>query len=271
MDREITVILTLYKTPYNLLYSLRQYKKYKVIIFEQAPNKDSKKKIEKISNIKFDYYSSKKNIGLPKASNFLLSKVQTRYLLFTQADIKIDNKSIINLKKSFKVNKNVILSSPTYSKKRTKIKKSLLKNYIEKTRLNMACVLCDTKKLKKIGFFDEDFFLYWEDVFLMKKINFSKFKMIQVLDSYAVHSGSKSSIKDYKVNFIRNSNFKYGEFLFDFKTRKFRSLKMIRQIIQNILYSFINLLFFKKESLLKNLSNIYGIYKFIIFFLIRDK
>ena len=271
MDKDITVILTLYKTPYNLLYSLRQYKNYKVIIFEQASNKDSRKKIEKISNIKFDYYSSEKNIGLSKASNFLLSKVKTKYFLFTQADIKIDNKSITNLKKSFTFNKNTIFSGPTYSKKKDNKKALIIKRYVQKNRLNMACVLCDTRKLKKIGFFDEDFFLYWEDIFLMKKINLTKFKMVQVYNSYAVHSGSKSSIKNYKVNFIRASNFKFGEFLFDFKTRKFRSLKMIRQIIQNLLYLFINLLFFKKENFLNNLSNIYGIGKFIIFIIGKDK
>ena len=104
------------------------------------------------------------------------------------------------------------------------------------------------------------------------------FQNIRVIDSNAssdtfkdVLVGEKNIVGVDKPFSIRNSNFKYGEFLFDFKTRKFRSLKMIRQIIQNILYSFINLLFFKKESLLNNLSNIYGIYKFIIFFLIRHK
>ena len=36
-------------------------------------------------------------------------------------------------------------------------------------------MLCDVKKLKKIGFFDEDFFLYWEDIDLIERINNSKF------------------------------------------------------------------------------------------------
>ena len=31
-----------------------------------------------------------------------------------------------------------------------------------------ACFVIQ-KKLKQIGFFNEDFFLYWEDVFLMQK------------------------------------------------------------------------------------------------------
>ena len=92
-------------------------------------------------------------------------------------------------------------------------------------------------------------------------------KMIEVSNAYAVHFAGESSVKNYKVNFIRNLNFKYGEFLFDFKTKKFRNLKMIRQIIKNIIYLFLNLLFINKEKLLNNLSNILGIFKFILFYL----
>ena len=31
-------------------------------------------------------------------------------------------------------------------------------------------MVCDVDKLKKIGFFDEDYFLYWEDIDLIKKL-----------------------------------------------------------------------------------------------------
>ena len=37
-------------------------------------------------------------------------------------------------------------------------------------------MMCDVKKLKKIGFFDEDYFLYWEDIDLMKKLIVSNIK-----------------------------------------------------------------------------------------------
>ena len=31
-------------------------------------------------------------------------------------------------------------------------------------------MLCDLKKVKKLGFFDENFFLYWEDIDLMENL-----------------------------------------------------------------------------------------------------
>ena len=79
MDKEITVIVTLYKTPEDKLRSLQQYKNYKVLIFDQSTQINLKKKIQNYSKINCEYYFSKKNIGLPKASNFLLSKVKTKY------------------------------------------------------------------------------------------------------------------------------------------------------------------------------------------------
>ena len=266
MDKEITVIVTLYKTPEDKLRSLQQYKNYKVLIFDQSTQINLKKKIQNYSKINCEYYFSKKNIGLPKASNFLLSKVKTKYCLFTQPDIEINNRSIQNLKSPLKRRKDVIFAGPTFlHKKKENVK--MKKNYKIKKKLNAACMLCDTKKLKQIGFFNEDFFLYWEDVFLMRKINLSKFKMTQVLNSYAKHSPSQSSAKTDEINFIRNLNFKYGELLFDFKTKKFRILKMIRQIIQNIIYCIFNLILLRKKIFLINLSNIFGISKFILFYL----
>ena len=44
MKSDITVILTLYKTPHDKLKNLEQYKTFKTIIFEQEGGNNSKKK-----------------------------------------------------------------------------------------------------------------------------------------------------------------------------------------------------------------------------------
>ena len=45
MNKNITVIVTLYKTPLSKLNNLKNYRKYKLLIFEQQGNLSSKKKI----------------------------------------------------------------------------------------------------------------------------------------------------------------------------------------------------------------------------------
>ena len=114
MKKDITVIITLYKTPLKRLKDLNQYKNYKVIIFAQEANKHYQNIIKKNSLINFRYYFSKDNIGLPKATNYLISKVKTKYFLFTQADILINEKSIQYLKNSFKYKDDIIFTGPSF-------------------------------------------------------------------------------------------------------------------------------------------------------------
>jgi GT2 family glycosyltransferase len=186
--------------------------------------------------------------------------------LFTQADITIKEKSINSLKMILSKNDDVIFIGPNFKNIKSKnksIKYSFVKN------LNAACMLCDVRKLKKIGFFDEDFFLYWEDIFLMNKVNKSNYKMIFANSTRAFHSGGKSTENNLKVQFIRNSNFKYGELVYDYKLNKLRPLKIIRQFSQNIIFLVINIIVFKKEFFYKNLSIIKGIIKFIKFYFLK--
>ena len=115
----------------------------------------SGKKIKKKLKRNLKYYFSEKNIGLSKASNFLLEKVKSKYLLFTQPDIIINKKSIFSLEKVFKKDKKIIFVTPTISRIIKPVKK---RKIIFKKNIKAACMMCDLKKLKKIKFFDEDYF-----------------------------------------------------------------------------------------------------------------
>ena len=264
-NKNITVIITLYKTPIKKIHNLIQYKNFKNIWFNQESSNSYKKKLKQIVGFEFKYYSTKKNIGLSKASNFLLKKVNTKYCLFTQADITINEKSINKLAKILSKNNETIIIAPNH---KTKIKNTSQEyQYVKK--LDLACILFDVKKLKKIGFFDEDFFLYWEDIFLIDKINKSNYKMIIANNVKAIHGVGKSTQNSLKIKFIRTMNFKYGELLYDYKSEKLRLVKIFRQFLQNILFLFIYIFIFKKTQSLLNLAIILGIFKFIKFILIK--
>ena len=118
MSSDITVILTLFKTPEKKIRQLNQYKNYKMILFDQVGSLDNKKKLKKILKYEFEYYFSSKNLGLSKASNFLLSKVKTKYCLFTQPDIIVSNLAIENLKKIIWKEKRQYLLHQNFQKKR---------------------------------------------------------------------------------------------------------------------------------------------------------
>ena len=269
MTKNISTILTLYKTPLNKLDNLKKYKDFKLFLFEQEGDQFSRKQIQRILKFKFNYYFSDKNIGLSKASNFLLTKVKSKYLLFTQPDISIEKKEIMNLRRIFKINKDIIFVTPNIVQKKNNIRKNKFQIAYKK-KIKAACILCDVKKLKKVGFFDEDFFLYWEDIDLIKRINKSKYKMVLANNVYAQHHSSQSSENNLKTQHLRKLNFMFGEFVYDFKYNKLRFLKIIRKIIQNLVLFFFNLIRFQLKDSLNNFSKICGVTKFILYYLRKN-
>jgi len=261
--KKISVILTLYKTPIDKLNNLNSYKKFPLIVFDQEGSLEEKKKIKKILKRNFRYFFSKRNIGLSGASNYLLKKVHTKYMVFTQPDIIIDEKSILKLTKIFKKDKNIIFVTPTIIKKFSNVRQ---KKVSYKKKIKAACMICDVRKLKKIGFFDEDYFLYWEDIDLMKKINSSNYKMVVANYIFAKHASSQSSEDSLKTEHLRSSNFIYGELVFDYKHRKLRVVKIFRKILQNLIFFFFNLIKFQLKKSIINLSIIFGILKFVLYY-----
>jgi len=268
--RDITVIAPLYKTPLSQLQKFTTYNNFKIIFLDQCGNKNFKNNIKKVIGSNFDYYFTKKNVGLSKAANFLLSKVKTKFCFFTQADVTINSSSILLLKSALLKNVNYILAGPKF------INKIDEKNYyisllLSKVRtvknIDGACFLFDVKKVRNLGFYDEDFFLYWEDIFLMKEINKSQYKIAYVEQAKAVHEIGKSTKNNYKIVLIRNMNFKFGEYLFDYKMSQFRFIKILRNIVR---FPFYFLFFFISFQFLKSyikLSEFFGALKFIYFYL----
>ena len=68
-----------------------------------------------------------------------------------------------------------------------------------------------TSNFKKFGMFDENFF-YWEDIDLIKRINKSKFKIVTDVTCKAIHLSGKSTKNNFKTRYIRDVNFRFGEY-----------------------------------------------------------
>lgn len=264
----LTVIITLYKTPSKQLLNLRNYKGLKILIGNQTQDNEIKKKLFKFLGNKLKYFEFKKNIGLSKSSNFLLKKVKTKFCLFTQADVNISPNSIKKLYE-FIYKNNYIFVGPKILDENKKIKKksNIKKKFKIVKKLDAAVLMMNTKKIKKIGFFDSDFFLYWEDVFLMRKINITGNKMAKLNGVYAFHPGEKSSEKNYKIDFLRWNNYRFGEYLYEYKTNNIKPIKLIRRLTTNLILLTFYIFSLNHKKLNKSLAEIVGIFKFIGYFI----
>ena len=264
-ENDISIVILLFNTPRKLIKNLKNYKDFKILVLDQSNDKNLEKYFKNFFPKLEFYKSTKKNLGFAKGINFLIRKVKTKYFLCTQPDILIKKKSILNLRKPFKYKENCILSVPEIKnfnsykrKKKDKIYK--INNFIG------AIFMGNKKKFINIKMFDESFFFYWEDVDLSNRILKSKYNIFINHSSKATHAWSSTKF-NLSSRFIKNSNFKFGEYLYQYKNNNLRIVKIFRQPIYYFFLSLINLLLFKPKKFLENLFYLFGIIKFLIYLL----
>ena len=263
--KDITIIILLFNTPNRFLKNLKNYKNFQIAVLDQSNDFKVKKKIKKILPNIFYYKVTEKNYGFAKAINFLSKKVKTKFFLCTQPDVRIDFKSILYLKKTFKKKKDCIISLPKITS--YKNYKFVYKNQkiISVDNMIGAIFLAKKKLFDKINKFDEDFFFYWEDVDLSSRIKNSKYKIYLNRDSKASHFSGQSTRPNFKSKFIKNVNFKFGEFLYQYKHSKLKNIKIFREPVTRLLLIFIYLFTLKFEKSIINSLYFIGIMKFFIY------
>lgn len=245
---------------------MKIYKDFKVLILDQSNDLKIQKKIKRFLP-KVKYYSlSKANLGFAKGINFLSKKVKTKYFLCTQPDVKINRTSIENLKKTFDKRKDCIISVPEIQNYKNYKRNKKKKIYSVKNIIG-AIFLADKKKFIKIKMFDENFFFYWEDVDLSSRVEKSKYKIYINHDSNAIHTSTSTKF-NFQTFSIKKINFKFGEFLYQYKNNKLKYIKVLRQPISLFVLIFFYLIIFNPKKALEKFFYLYGIIKFIITILI---
>ena len=110
--------------------------------------------------------------------------------------------------------------------------------------------------------FDERFFFYWEDVDLCKKVSLTNFKIYINSSIIARHKGL-SSVRPNLNNFIiRKVNFKYGEYLFQYKYGELKFIKALREPLKFLLLGLFYLFSLKFKKSLENFCFLFAIIKF---------
>lgn len=263
--KDITIIILLFNTPNKFLKNLKNYKNFQIAILDQSNDFKTKKKIKRILPNIFYYKVTENNYGFAKAINLLTKKVKTKFFLCTQPDVKIDPKSILNLKKVFNKKKDCIISLPKIASYRNYKFANKKRKIITVENMIGAIFLTKKKLFDKINKFDEDFFFYWEDVELSRRIKNSKFKIYLNKDSKAFHFAGQSTTTTFKSKFIKNVNFKFGEYLYQYKYSELKMIKIFREPITKFSLIFFYLLTMQFRKLDINFFYLIGIMKFFVY------
>ena len=258
-NNELTIVIVLYEEELNLLLKcLENIKNFKIIIVDNAGNISLKNKIKEKFQI-YKYLLNKKNCGFTKAANQAIKLCDTEYILNLNADCFIANEDILKLIKSHKKYKNCFITTPTFYDKESKLSYNAgifaEKNY-KRDVLNLegdvcvetvlgTAILFKKADIIEIGLLDENFFMYYEDDDLCRRIKQKNKSVIQIFDAKAQHVHGQLKVKNFlKRIFIRNYHFTYDELYYYFKISKHHEkYKYLKKKLPNyIIKSIVNFL-----------------------------
>ncbi len=277
--QNITITIVIYQENLTTISScLKNLINFKIIIIDN--NGDKKLRDEILKNfIIYKYIVNSKNIGFSKATNQAINLCDTEFVLHLQADCKILISNISILYESLKKYKDCIIVAPTFynnennltynggpfPKKNIQMQTLKLEGDTCVDTITTAAIFFKKKDLVEIGLFDEDFFIYFPDTEICRRIKKLKKSIIQIYKAKAIHEMGFLKIKNpIKKTFFRNYYYTLDELIYYHKEKKFNDtyLKLKKKIVLLIFKCFLNLIIFKFIKSTKCFSRILAFYNF---------
>ncbi len=233
MDKEITIIIVNWNTRDMLkscLYSVKKSSyanQFEIIVVDNASRDGSREMIKSLFP-GVQIINSGRNIGFAAANNLAIRRSNTQFILFLNPDTVVFQNSISKMVDFLKVNLKVgavgckmmyesgevqplglqwfpsplteLLSFCLVSTKTINIFKKYLpykdpnsSGYVKK--LYGGCLMVRREILEKVGYFDERFFMYGEDVDLCNRIIQDGWKLFYLCEAEIIHHCGGSSSK----------------------------------------------------------------------------
>ena len=257
-NEKLTIILVSFHSNHiieNLINTLE--KNIRIIVVENSLNKEIKPYLEKkFKNVQV--IIPKENLGQGGGINLGLSLVKTEFSLYLDIDTVPDQDMIEILLKNAEKIKNFSILAP-----KAKNFNYTDELYIEHNKDNNChkmkfitgcALLFNMKILNKIGYFDENIFLYYEETDLYYRCLKFGFAIYLIDDAKLIHQGSSSINKnyDYEINLTRNWHYCWSKFYY-FK-KNYGYFYGIKKTIPNFLRALRKYLFYKFVGDKKNSS-----------------
>ena len=258
------------------------FDRYDVVIVDNASSDNTinlvTSKFPKTKIIKLS-----QNVGYGNGNNAALEQVDTDFALILNPDAVILEKDIEIVLDSMKKDEKIALAGPLtlrryYDRDESaqeamqKIEKNSLinkennGNFLVKFIVG-AAVFMRMSILKKIGFYDKNIFLYYEDDELCRRVIKNNYKNIIVIEAIAFHLEAQSSQKSFKGSCKKAWHFEAWSKLYWKKIVKGNLMakkSAIRLIIKYFFKTILSLLKFDAEDAAYNFSAFLGAFSFLI-------
>jgi GT2 family glycosyltransferase len=240
-SKDLTIVIVTFKSEeriFNCLNSISS--KIPILVVENSNNENFKKEIEtKFANVECILTGGNK--GYSAANNIGLNLVKTKYALVLNPDTILDKDAIINFFISAKSTKDFWLMGPANDQMvEIDFRDDNLK---EVNNLKGFAIFFNMSKFNK-KFFDENFFLYFEEIDLCKRVIMNEGKIFLNKKIIIKHEGSSSVNKDNSTELenSRNWHWMWSTFYFQKKYKGFFLATII--VLPKLLSALIKTLFY---------------------------
>ena len=255
--KDITIVIASFKSEKKIKDCLNSIdKQAKVLVIENSNNLSFKENLEKeFSNVECVLAGA--NIGYGSANNIGLKKVKTKYALILNPDATLHPSSLENFIKATEKIYDFAIMAPYIQEEKDKFdKKNDLKNIspVEVENVKGFAMFLNISEFREVGFFDENFFFYFEEIDLCKRlINHGK-KIYLIPEIKIDHGGGLSHDQSINVEMELSRNWHWMWSTFNYH-KKYKGFfvsffiilpKMSSAIIKVLIYT---LIFNKKKKI----------------------
>ena len=257
--KDLTIIIVTFKTDEKILSNCLDSIKneVKILIIENSKDQAFKKKIEQAySNV--TVILSGKNLGYGGCNNLGLKNVETRFAMISNPDVEYNDNFFdeINYYLSGKINFKII--GPSYNDQTHYLpygsfdqsvnNNQFDENFLKEVDFVVGCtMLFDTIKDKSEFYFDENFFLYFEEADLCRRIKIkggNVFCSSKLLINHLGHKGSAATDPNYTIESEMFRNWHWMWSTFYYKKKYSNYYKAFFSLLGKFLRSFVKMIFF---------------------------
>ena len=244
-NKDITAVITSFRSEKKIINCVKSLgRDINVIVIENSNDKDLKFQLEKeYSNLKC--ILSNENLGYAKGNNLGLSLVKTRYALIINPDAVVQHGAIDNFFSTAKKIKDFAIISPYIQENVKNSHEKIAKGISQVKNVKGFAMFLNLEQFKEVGFFDENFFIYFEEIDLCRRL-IKKNKKIFLDTSIKInHDGGKSHEESINYEMEKSRNWHWMWSSFYFHKKHYGYLFAIIKIFPKFISSILKTIFYK--------------------------
>lgn len=207
-DTRLTIAIVSYKS-YDVictcLSELVDSNAFPVVIVDNAsPDGASEKLRSRFPNA--NVIRAAQNVGYGRAANLALKACTSPYLLLINPDLKASSVAVRQLfQRMLETSGSVTLLAPAVA-----TKDFLKQGLVDRKWVIGAAMMFDVMRLREVGFFDENIFLFAEETDLCQRLRAAGHRIVLDSDIYIEHLYRQSSAPDPGIEYLKDWHFAWS-------------------------------------------------------------